>query len=113
MKPHQNLKKIRELKNYTQEFLAFSLGISQVAYSRIESGKTRLTVKRLLEIAAVLEIDPILLLTLDVSIFFKPCGKCEKVVNSFQVPPDEKQRKLEARIENLESLVQKYLSGAL
>lgn len=51
MKPEQNLKKIRELKNYTQEYVSERLGISQVAYCRLESGKTRLTIKRIHELA--------------------------------------------------------------
>ena len=44
-------------KNYTQDYMAFSLGISQKAYSKIEAGITKLTVERLLEIASILELD--------------------------------------------------------
>lgn len=31
-----NIRKIRELRNYTQDYLAAKLGISQNAYSKIE-----------------------------------------------------------------------------
>ncbi|NEM98357.1 helix-turn-helix domain-containing protein [Pontibacter burrus] len=44
-------------KNYTQEYMAFRLGISQKAYSKLEAGITKLTVERLLEIASILELN--------------------------------------------------------
>ncbi len=52
-----NIRKIRELKNYTQDYLAAKLEISQNAYSKIELGYTKLTLKRLFHIALILEID--------------------------------------------------------
>lgn len=45
----------RETMNYTQAYVAGKLGISQNAYSKIESGHTNFTVKRLYEIVYVLE----------------------------------------------------------
>lgn len=45
----------RETMNYTQAYVAGKLGISQNAYSKIESGQTNFTVKRLYEIVHVLE----------------------------------------------------------
>jgi transcriptional regulator with XRE-family HTH domain len=45
----------REQRNYTQEYLAYKLSISQNAYSKIELGYTKITVERLLQIAEVLE----------------------------------------------------------
>lgn len=50
------IKKYRESKNYTQAYMAESLGISQNTYSKIESGGIKLTVDRLNKIASVLEI---------------------------------------------------------
>ena len=44
-------------KSYSQEFMAFSLSISQNAYSKIEREQTELTVKRLYEIAELLNIS--------------------------------------------------------
>ncbi|WP_370408649.1 helix-turn-helix domain-containing protein [Tenacibaculum dicentrarchi] len=52
----KNIRLERLKKEYSQEIMASSLGISQNAYSKIENGKTTLTVIRLQEIAAVLEI---------------------------------------------------------
>ena len=52
-----NIRNIREHKNYTQDYLAAKLGISQNAYSKIELGYSNITLNRLLEISEILEID--------------------------------------------------------
>ena len=57
-----NIRKVREHRNYTQEYLAAKLKISQNAYSKIELGYTKITVDRLFHIAIILETDPIDLL---------------------------------------------------
>src|ERR1700761_7184725 len=59
-----NIRKIREYRNYTQEYLAARLNISQNAYSKIELGYTKITVERLFQIADVLEYDVIDLLSI-------------------------------------------------
>lgn len=59
------IRKKREAKNYTQEYLAYKLNISQNAYSKIELGYTKITVERLFQIAEVLEINAIELLDVD------------------------------------------------
>jgi transcriptional regulator with XRE-family HTH domain len=52
-----NIRKIREFRNYTQEYLALKLNISQNAYSKIELGYTKITLERLFQIAQILDID--------------------------------------------------------
>jgi transcriptional regulator with XRE-family HTH domain len=52
-----NIRKVREYRNYTQEYLAAKLDISQNAYSKIELGYTKLTVERLFQIGQILEVD--------------------------------------------------------
>ncbi len=52
-----NIRKIREYRNYTQDYLAAKLKISQNAYSKIELGYSNITLNRLVEIAEVLEIE--------------------------------------------------------
>lgn len=51
------IRKKREYRNYTQEYLAFKLNISQNAYSKIELGYTKITLERLFQIAEVLEFN--------------------------------------------------------
>ncbi len=52
-----NIREQRLTKNYTQEYLAGKLGVSQNAYSKLELGITGLTIKRLFIIADTLDID--------------------------------------------------------
>ena len=53
------IRKRREFRNYTQEYLALKLNISQNAYSKIELGYTKITLERLFHIADILEFDVI------------------------------------------------------
>lgn len=57
MNYHFKIKHLRELRNFTQEFIAHSLGLSQRAYSSIENGKTQLTIERLKEITQILNVS--------------------------------------------------------
>jgi len=60
-----NIRKIREFRNYTQEYLAVKLDISQNAYSKIELGYTKITLERLYQIAQILDVDLIELIKAD------------------------------------------------
>ncbi|WP_295126820.1 helix-turn-helix transcriptional regulator [uncultured Chitinophaga sp.] len=52
------IKKLRELKNFTQDYVASRLKIGVTAYGNIERDMVKeMTVDRLLEIAEVLEMD--------------------------------------------------------
>lgn len=48
------IRRLRELQNLTQQYLADQLSISQRAYSKIENGQTQLSVERLNRIAGIL-----------------------------------------------------------
>lgn len=48
----------RKELGYSQEYVALKLGLSQKAYSDIESGKTKLKNDVLNQIAIILEISP-------------------------------------------------------
>ena len=51
----QRVRKVRELKNYTQEFMAEQLKISQSHYCRMEADKSKIgKKKRLREISETL-----------------------------------------------------------
>jgi transcriptional regulator with XRE-family HTH domain len=52
-----NIRSKRIELNYTQEYLAAKLNISQNAYSKIELGYTKITVERLFQIADILETN--------------------------------------------------------
>ncbi|EJL61283.1 helix-turn-helix transcriptional regulator [Flavobacterium sp. CF136] len=50
------IKNIRELKNYTQEYMAEKLGLTQAGYSKIEKGNTSLSYEKLVEIGKILDV---------------------------------------------------------
>lgn len=52
----QNIKRIREQKGISQDYMAMELGISQSTYTKLERGEVNLYVDRLLKIAKVLNI---------------------------------------------------------
>ena len=60
-----NIRKIRELRNYTQDYLAAKLGISQNAYSKIELGYSKLTLERLFQISIILEVEAMQIISFD------------------------------------------------
>lgn len=49
------IKHIRVSKGFSQEYMASKLGMKQVGYGQIESGKTRMSVVMLMQIALILE----------------------------------------------------------
>ncbi|REC62918.1 XRE family transcriptional regulator [Chryseobacterium pennae] len=54
----QNIRKIRRSKDFTQEYMAFEMGISQKAYSDIENSKVKINLEILTKISDILEIKP-------------------------------------------------------
>ncbi len=52
------LQSLRESKNWTQEYVAEVLDITQSAYARLEAGKTKLTIDRAKELANVFAVPP-------------------------------------------------------
>ena len=53
----QRISKARQLKGYKPEIMAIELNISRAAYYNIESGKTKITLQRLCQIAEILEVS--------------------------------------------------------
>lgn len=53
----RKIKLLRESNNYTQQYVADELELSQNAYSLIEKGLTKLTIERLEQIAGFYKID--------------------------------------------------------
>jgi len=58
MEVGQNIRKIRELKGYSQEYVANALEISQRNYSHIEKNEIELNLSKLSKISEILEVSP-------------------------------------------------------
>lgn len=54
--PGHIIRKYREVRNYSQKYIAAKLGISQNAYSKIENNLTQLTVHHVKELSAILDV---------------------------------------------------------
>ena len=65
MKIGQNIRKIRELNDLNQESVANMLGMSAVAYGRIERNESDISLKRIQQIAQALNTDVETLLNFD------------------------------------------------
>lgn len=52
-----NIRKIRESKGFSQDYMANVLDISQASYARLENEDTKVTVDRLYKIAEVLDTN--------------------------------------------------------
>lgn len=54
----ETLRKVRREKNFSQEYMAEKLDITQKAYSDIENGKTIIKNDILLKLAKILDLNP-------------------------------------------------------
>jgi transcriptional regulator with XRE-family HTH domain len=52
-----NIRNARLFRNYSQDYLAFKLNISQNGYSKIELGYTKVSLEKLMIIAEVLQVE--------------------------------------------------------
>jgi transcriptional regulator with XRE-family HTH domain len=77
------IKKVRELRNFTQEHMARELGITQESYSRIESNKSPITIERLMKISEVLKTDMMELLKFDEKVIFQNIVNHQQANNNF------------------------------
>lgn len=66
--PGTVIRKYRELRNYSQDYVAKKMGISQNAYSKIENNITQLTVNHVKQISSILEVSIVDLLRDDFEI---------------------------------------------
>jgi transcriptional regulator with XRE-family HTH domain len=98
----ENIKKLRELKNYTQQYLADELGMSLSGYGKIERDQTEITVNRLFEIIRILEVDLFTLLNFNGNDVFKN-GKN----SSNQSPRPESQNQTHSQ-DWANQMIQKY-----
>lgn len=54
----ENIKALRAIRGYSQEYIAEKLGCDYSTYGKIENGKSSLSVNRLFQLAEILEVDP-------------------------------------------------------
>lgn len=68
----KKLKILREINNYTQEYVARILDISQNAYSLIEKGTTKITLDRIEVLAELYKTTPSELISINDNFYHNP-----------------------------------------
>ena len=67
------VRRLREIRNYTQAYMADNLSVAQSTYSEYESGKKQITDDFLAQIAAILEVHPDVIRNYSDQIVFQNC----------------------------------------
>ncbi len=70
MKIGENIKKLRELKNFTQAHMATQLDMSISGYAKIEKDRTDVSLSKIARIAEILETDISKILNFDAKTVF-------------------------------------------
>ncbi len=65
---------MRELRNYTQEYMSSLLGMSPSGYSKIERDETDISLRRLQQIAEILQTDLSIIINFDARNVFNMRG---------------------------------------
>jgi len=102
----QNIRKIRELRNFTQQYMAENLQMTQGNYARLENEEIQMTEARLEKIASVLGCDAATIIEFTPEIFFSQKYRTDKQepVIQLQISPELK-RLYEDKIKTLEATI--------
>ena len=79
----ENIKKFRELKNYTRDQMADELDMSLSGYGKLERGEVDITISKLYKISVILEVSVSQMMNFDVSNIFNVHGN--QTVNGVEV----------------------------
>ena len=93
-----NIKKRREDLGYSQEYMASMLEITQPAYSKIEAGKSELSLSHIITICRTLETD------------FNVLMKDDLNSDAKQLTVEQRLAHLESRLTLLETLLEEKIS---
>lgn len=102
-----NIFRIRNERNFTQEEVADRLGISTTAYRELERGKTAILSSRFLKLADILDVS-----VEELILGFIPIRSESKAIEDVRAEYGGKTLSLEARIEELEN-INKVLENSL
>jgi len=107
MKIGNKIKKIRELKNYTQEYMADRLGINQSGYSRLENDTSDISLSQLDKISEIFNMKTEDLLTFDEKIVFNNYADAKDFVvgNNYNGMTEKEKELYEKTIKLLEDKI--------
>ena len=76
----ENIRKVRELRNYTQEYMADQMGLSISGYGKIERNDSDISLSRITQIAAILNVSRAKLLEFNSEEILKEVQNEEKLI---------------------------------
>ncbi len=113
----QKIKKLRELKNLTQEHMAEQLGLTQSAYSKIETGDTDISYGKLEKVAGILGIRPEDILTFNEHMVFNVMNNqtgnglvINQVTEEMKKSYEDRVQILKDEVAHLKSVLEKVLN---
>lgn len=86
----QKIRKIREQKGYSQDYVSSKLSISQNAYSKIENGGIKIDHEKLEKIASVLEMEIEDILSFNEHMIFYNCKQSGNILQNVYNNPISK-----------------------
>lgn len=102
----KNIRKFRELKNFTREEMASYMEMSSSGYAKIEQGMVDISVRKLEQIAKVLEVDVNQILQFNTNQIFIKKGKELLQVNHIDGHENAEENKTNDNIIYLKKLLQ-------
>ena len=76
----ENIRKVRELRNFTQEYMADQMGLSISGYGKIERNDSDISLSRITQIAAILNVSRAKLLEFNSEEILKEVQNEEKLI---------------------------------
>lgn len=103
----EKVRKLRDLRGWSEEWMAQQLGMSQRQYSRYETGEAELKISLLDAISKLFGITTIDLLSFDERVFFSNCEQAHAFGsnNTYNASSLKEREQYEARIRHLEDEV--------
>ncbi|WP_079243031.1 MULTISPECIES: helix-turn-helix domain-containing protein [Chryseobacterium] len=105
------IKNIRELKNFTQEYMAEKLDISQAAYSKLEKGDIKVSSDKLSQIAKILDVNPEDITSFDSQKYFNSFNNVKGSNNGSIIIGADETELIKKLYEDKISLLEKLLSN--
>ncbi|MFB9076231.1 helix-turn-helix domain-containing protein [Flavobacterium procerum] len=99
------IKSIRELKNYTQQYVAGRLEMTQAGYSKIEKGTASLSIEKLEQLSVILELPIESIIKFERSSYFVEAQNYAVSDRSSDISFNTVKKLYEDKIELLEKLL--------
>jgi transcriptional regulator with XRE-family HTH domain len=97
-----NIRKIRGLKGFSQEFMSQQLELSQRQFSRIENDETDVSLSKLERIGEILEVSLTQILGFDERFIFQNCENAFGTNQNYYAFSEKEREQYEKRITHLE-----------